>query len=590
MKRAVFLLGFLTNLCGLWAQEGTGPAIDTRLAELKANPVVPPLPELPHDYSPIPQNWLALVSWNVQGGATDTPGARRPAMVAAALGRMFGASYQLLAAQEVANSAHAAMLQSLLPAGAARWRYSFFDTTDGQDNGLWHQRGLLVRNAVPLFVTGQISSTGRLVTDPARALHPPLAAHVAAGDFDFTFITLHLTFAGGDTEESARELRVLLDFLDEYFRTPGHDPDVVLCGDFNIPSRLSGQTGRNGITLDPIFDDDPRFRSGERRFVVTVHEPTSRNALGSPVSNYDHCVFSADVMEELIQARRVATEILTDHPDDPEVTLTSDHFPIVAFFATKGENIARDLGYHPSVEAVANGASFEPAVAPGAWVSIFGEDLATTTRIWREEEIRDGILPQELDGVRVEFDGKPAAIYYVSPGQLNVQAPDGLPDGPVRVEVIHRGRRSMAFTVQARPIAPAFFRFSQQGGTFAVAVFAETEHGQIVYAGRPEWFGGAITARPARPGDRVLLFGTGFGPTSPQVAAGEVFLGSAPLIHPVRVWIGGLPATVEFAGLASAGLYQFNVVVPQGVAAGDATVMAEINGSTTAPVRLPIGP
>jgi hypothetical protein len=48
-------------------------------------------------------------------------------------------------------------------------------------------------------------------------------------------------------------------------------------------------------------------------------------------------------MEEFVQARRVDTTILTDHPDDPEVRLTSDHFPIVAFFLTKGEGITLDL-------------------------------------------------------------------------------------------------------------------------------------------------------------------------------------------------------------------------------------------------------
>lgn len=30
-------------------------------------------------------------------------------------------------------------------------------------------------------------------------------------------------------------------------------------------------------------------------------------------------------------------------------------------------------------------------------------------------------------------------------------------------------------------------------------------------------------APPAKPGDAVLLFGTGFGPTSPGVLAGEIF-------------------------------------------------------------------
>jgi hypothetical protein len=68
-------------------------------------------------------------------------------------------------------------------------------------------------------------------------------AHFVVDDFDFTLITLHLTFADGDTAESVRELRTLLDLLDGYFQEPLHDPDVVVCGDFNIPSALSGQPG-----------------------------------------------------------------------------------------------------------------------------------------------------------------------------------------------------------------------------------------------------------------------------------------------------------------------------------------------------------
>jgi hypothetical protein len=51
-------------------------------------------------------------------------------------------------------------------------------------------------------------------------------------------------------------------------------------------------------------------------------------------------------MEEFVQARRLTTNILTDHPEDPEdpeARLTSDHFPIAAFFKTKGEGIQLDL-------------------------------------------------------------------------------------------------------------------------------------------------------------------------------------------------------------------------------------------------------
>jgi endonuclease/exonuclease/phosphatase family metal-dependent hydrolase len=125
---------------------------------------------------------------------------------------------------------------------------------------------------------------------------------------------------------------------------PAHDPDVIICGDFNTPSLLSGQTGRSGITLDDVFARDSRFQTGERRFVITVHDPTSRSSsTGEPATNYDHCLISADALEEFVQARRVQTSILTDDPEDPELRLTSDHFPVATFFRTRGEGISLDL-------------------------------------------------------------------------------------------------------------------------------------------------------------------------------------------------------------------------------------------------------
>ena len=77
---------------------------------------------------------------------------------------------------------------------------------------------------------------------------------------------------------------------------------------------------------------------------MTVHDPTSRNVTtGAPVTNYDHCVISADALEEFIQARTAETSILTDDPQDPEQTLTSDHFPVVAVFETRGAGASLDL-------------------------------------------------------------------------------------------------------------------------------------------------------------------------------------------------------------------------------------------------------
>jgi uncharacterized protein (TIGR03437 family) len=60
-----------------------------------------------------------------------------------------------------------------------------------------------------------------------------------------------------------------------------------------------------------------------------------------------------------------------------------------------------------------------------------------------------------------------------------------------------------------------------------------------------------------------------------------VFVGAAPLVDSITIKIGGVVAAVDFAGLAGAGLYQFNVHVPAGLPDGDAAVVAEINGLQT---------
>jgi len=47
------------------------------------------------------------------------------------------------------------------------------------------------------------------------------------------------------------------------------------------------------------------------------------------------------------------------------------------------------------------------------------------------------------------------------------------------------------------------------------------------------------------------------------------------------VTFGGAPATVTFAGLTEAGLYQINVTVPASTPAGDTPVVATLNGVST---------
>src|SRR6202044_1421159 len=72
----------------------------------------------------------------------------------------------------------------------------------------------------------------------------------------------------------------------------------------------------------------------------------------------------------------------------------------------------------PSIGSVANGASFKPSFAPGSNLSVFGSRLSPVT-----QSASSVPLPISISGVEVLVNGIAAPLYYVAPGQLNVQIP-----------------------------------------------------------------------------------------------------------------------------------------------------------------------
>ena len=189
--------------------------------------------------------------------------------------------------------------------------------------------------------------------------------------------------------------------------------------------------------------------------------------------------------------------------------------------------------------------------------SIYGTGLAATTRSWQASDFSGNILPTMLDGVSVLIDGMKAAISYVSPGQLNVQAPTDPATGPVKVQVINSAGTATG-TAMLQNYSPAFFTFLTR---YAAAVH-NTDGAYVAPAGS---FGSAATSRPAQPGETLQIYATGFGPTTPAVPAGQMVGKAAPLsdLTQLRVTIGGVAATVQYAGIVAAGEYQINVIVPQ---------------------------
>ncbi len=231
---------------------------------------------------------------------------------------------------------------------------------------------------------------------------------------------------------------------------------------------------------------------------------------------------------------------------------------------------------------ILNAASAGAAIAPGAWVSVFGTALAPTTRSWRTADFVNGLLPLSLDGVSVTINGKPAAIAFISPTQINALATDDAATGLVPVQVKSPAGTSPSTLVLLQTIAPGFFQFP---GNYVAATHADGS-----YVAGPALAKLGVLGTPAKPGETIVLYGTGFGATQPAISATAPVTAALPLAPPtgLAIRIAGVDAPLAYAGLISPGLYQFNVVVPQ-LADGDAPVVAEMRGLLTQPTLfLPI--
>jgi uncharacterized protein (TIGR03437 family) len=196
----------------------------------------------------------------------------------------------------------------------------------------------------------------------------------------------------------------------------------------------------------------------------------------------------------------------------------------------------------PTIGSVVNGASFQPGIESGSWVTVQGTNLANTNpgRTWLPNEVVNGNLPTSLDGVSVTIDGRAAFVYYISPTQLNVQAPTDAASGLVPVVVTNNGQVSAALMAQLQPYAPAFFPYS--GTSYAIA----SRYPDYALVGNPSAIPGTVAAKPD---DVLILWGTGFGPTYPPTLAGIAVSGVPAAATPPTVTAGSVPVTVISAVL-----------------------------------------
>jgi uncharacterized protein (TIGR03437 family) len=231
-----------------------------------------------------------------------------------------------------------------------------------------------------------------------------------------------------------------------------------------------------------------------------------------------------------------------------------------------------------SITTVVNGASYLPTAAPGGYGAIIGTNLGTKTADWGSPAAGRN-LPIELNGVRVRVNSQFAAVEYVSPTQINFIVPSNTPAGNASIEVTTPAG-GMSTTLQVGTAAPGLFTYNVKGTAMAAALFAGTQ----TYVGAPGSVPGH-DSRPAMAGDVIELYGTGMGPTQPVAPDGLAFSTPYPAakLEAFKATIGGVAATVQYAGLVAPGLYQVNVEIPPGVAGGDQTVNLAVSSAPVQP-------
>lgn len=262
---------------------------------------------------------------------------------------------------------------------------------------------------------------------------------------------------------------------------------------------------------------------------------------------------------------------------------------------------------------VANLLPVVSTISPLSIISVFGDNFSTETILY-PDLAGPGQLATILGGVCLMMDGNPLPMFALTPGQINAQVSANVGLGVASFTVVTdcdtsnplssapllrkvrapRELTSGVETVTVEEATPSFFIFNPVAADgFVAARFNATET-QTAAAVAPEGmfndeFG---PSRPAKPGDIILLYGTGWGETNPPFAMGELANGAAEVLPGAnpKLTLGGVQLANEdliYVGVTpqTAGLYQAAIRIPANTTPGNNQVVLTVYGKST-----PVGP
>jgi len=265
---------------------------------------------------------------------------------------------------------------------------------------------------------------------------------------------------------------------------------------------------------------------------------------------------------------------------------SGDHVYTAQYTMTPVAASTCSLSTAPAVTSINSATDFGgwANFASGSYLEIKGSNLAPDSRTWTGADFAGNNAPTMLDGVTVSINSKPAYVYYISPTQIDVQAPDDSTTGNVPIMVTTCAGTSNSTSVQKTALAagmqaPASFLV---GGTqYMVALITDsTKPLGYAFVGNTSLSVPPYYYQPAKPGQSITAYGLGFGPVTPSNASGVITTVGNATTNGVALSFGTTPATISYAGLAPGfvGLYQFNITVPA-LANGDYPINITVGGT-----------
>jgi uncharacterized protein (TIGR03437 family) len=412
---------------------------------------------------------------------------------------------------------------------------------------------------------------------------PPVRSTAAPGDFDKLACTTsgcHNTFplgvGGGNVKINFANGQTYTPGVPQTFSIVITDSVAHVYG-FQLTARLESNLA-NGQAGD--------FTAGAQQLVL-CDDTSLKRSLGcpgnAPVQFIEHS-FPFNTNTIAVQWTPPATNAGNVHlyiaanAANGDGNNTGDHIYTADYVLTP------QVAAPPSISLVSCASAFNPkaGLTSGTWLEIYGTGLSTTTRSWAGDDFKGSKAPTALDGVSVTVNGIPAYVAYVSPGQINVQAPDDSSIGPgMQVQVTNAAGKSNTTPLDKSAIAPALLApgsFLVDGKQYIVAQFQDQ-----TYVGRTGLIAG-LNFRPVKSGETITIYAVGCGPVTPDTPAGTIASGLTALRSPPSFRFGNTTAAVPYGGLVAGlvGLYQFNVVVPN-VLPGDVPLTVDIGGVNANP-------